>query len=197
MTALATSLDPARSAASPAAESPSAEEVATIRAAAGGDARAFERLVHAYSRRVHGYLTKLTRHAHDADDLTQQTFIKAYHHLGTFDCSRPLINWLLTIARRTALNHFRDTKKWEPAEENIACSAPSPARSLEQSERTTQLWDRARRLLSPREFEILWLRFAEEMSVEETAKIVGLTKIHVKVIAHRARNRLTQGEPIA
>ncbi len=192
MTALVTDPRPLSSAA-PAAEL-WREEAVTIRAAAAGDARAFEQLVHAYSRRVHAYLCHLTRHQHDAEDLTQQTFIKAYHHLGTFDCSRPLINWLLTIARRTALNHFRDTKKWEPATEDFASAEPTPAGALEQSERSAQLWAHARRVLSPREFEVIWLRFGEEMSVEDTARIVGLTKIHVKVIAHRARSRLAQGE---
>jgi RNA polymerase sigma-70 factor (ECF subfamily) len=178
----------------PSAAEPSADEAAVIRAAAAGDARAFEQLVHTHSRRVFNYLCQLTRHSHDAEDLTQQTFIKAYHHLGTFDCQRPLINWLLTIARRSALNHFRDTKKWVGEPADIASSEPSPARMLEQTERTENLWARARRVLSAREFEILWLRFAEEMSVEETARITGLTKIHVKVLVHRARQRMLKGE---
>ena len=65
----------------------------------------------AASERVYNFLHQLTRHRHDAEDLAQQTFIKAYHHLAGFDPRRPLINWLLTIARNNAINHFRDTKK--------------------------------------------------------------------------------------
>lgn len=179
------------------AEPALAAEGTLVRAAAAGDSRAFEQLVHSHSRRVYGYLVQLTRNAHDADDLAQQTFIKAHRHLGTFDCERPLINWLLTIARRTALNHFRDTKKWEPAKEDIPSTAPSPAHVLEQNERTENLWARARRILSAREHEVLWLRFAQEMSTEETARVTGLTRIHVKVIVHRARQRLLKGEPAA
>jgi RNA polymerase sigma-70 factor (ECF subfamily) len=171
-------------------------EGSMVRAAAAGDARAFEQLVHAHSRRVFGYLLHLTRNSHDADDLTQQTFIKAHQHLGTFDCERPLINWLLTIARRTALNHFRDTKKWEETPEDLASGEPSPNRVMEHNEYAENLWARARRLLSAREFEVLWLRFGEEMTVEETARITGLTKIHVKVIVHRARNRLSKGATV-
>jgi RNA polymerase sigma-70 factor (ECF subfamily) len=176
---------------------PCLHESDTIRAAAAGDARAFEQLVRTHSRRVHGFLVQFTRNTHDADDLTQQTFIKAYRHLGSFDCSRPLVNWLLTIARRTALNHFRSARRWEPADETLPAPEPSPAHALEQSERSANLWTRARRLLSDREYEILWLRFAEDLSVAETARIVGLTRIHVKVIAHRARTRLAQGVPPA
>lgn len=176
---------------------PQREEAALVRAAAAGDARAFAALVHAHSRRVFGYLAQLTRNTHDADDLAQQTFIKAHRHLHTFDCERPLINWLLTIARRTALNHFRDTKKWEAAPEDLPSSEPSPARILEQTEHADNLWARARRVLSTREFEVLWLRFGEDLSTEETARVTGLTKIHVKVLVHRARHRLAQGEPAA
>lgn len=190
-------VSPSTFAAAPAAAAASSEEAVLIRAAAAGDARAFEQLVHAHSRRVLAYLTHLARNSHDAQDLAQQTFIKAHRHLGTFDCQRPLINWLLTIARRTALNHFRDTKKWEPAPENLVSHEPTPAHALEQSERAETLWARARRVLSEREFEVLWLRFGEEQSTEETARIMGLTKIHVKVLVHRARHRLSKGEPAA
>lgn len=177
----------------PAAE-PRADEAATIRAAAAGDGRAFEQLVHTHSRRVFSYLIQLTRHSHDAQDLTQQTFIKAFHHLGTFDCERPLINWLLTIARRTAFNHFRAAKKWAGPPEDIASHELSPAHALEQSERVENLWSHARDVLSPREYEVLWLRVGEELSTADTARIMGLTMIHVKVLVHRARQRLLKRE---
>jgi RNA polymerase sigma-70 factor, ECF subfamily len=170
------------------------DEAATVRAAAAGDGRAFEQLVHAHSRRVFSYLSQLTRHAHDAQDLTQQTFLKAYTHLGSFDCERPLINWLLTIARRTAFNHFRDHRKWAGPPPDVASPEPTPAEVLEQADRAEDLWARARRVLAPREYEVLWLRVAEELSTEETARIMGLTRIHVKVIVHRARQRLLKGE---
>jgi RNA polymerase sigma-70 factor (ECF subfamily) len=173
---------------------PALGEAETIRAAAAGDARAFEQLVHTHHTRVLHYLCHMVRHRQDAEDLTQQTFIKAYRNLGGFDCARPLINWLLTIARRTALNHFRDHKKWEHMPTDVVSDAPSPARQLEHQDRTETLWARARLVLSPREFEVLWLRFGEEMSTQETARIMGLTQIHVKVLVHRARQHLLKGE---
>jgi RNA polymerase sigma factor (sigma-70 family) len=62
----------------------------------------------------------MTRHHQDAEDLTQQTFLKAHNYLPRFDPQRPFITWVLTIARNTALNHFRDTKKWEEIPEDTA-----------------------------------------------------------------------------
>lgn len=179
--------DPASTpAAPPLAEAP------VIRAAAAGDVRAFEQLVHTHHSRVLNYLLHLVRHRQDAEDLTQQTFIKAHRQLHTFDCARPLINWLLTIARHNALNHFRSARRWESIPEATTSGAPSPADCAEQKDQADRLWSRARRILSRREFDVLWLRCAEEMSVEETARITGLTRIHVKVLVYRARQQLLQ-----
>lgn len=173
---------------------PAVDEAALIGAALEPGSRAFDQLVHLHSRRIFSFLLHLTRHRQDAEDLTQQTFIKAFHNLHRFDHSRPLINWLFTIARRTALNHFRATRRWEEMPDEIPAGDPSPAREVEQHDQHDTLWARARRVLSPREFEVLWLRFGEELSTEETARVTGLTQTHVKVIVHRARQHMLRGE---
>ncbi len=170
------------------------EEAAVLRAAIAGDEHACDQLVRRHHGRVYGYLCQMTRHREDAEDLTQQTFIKALRHLGRVDPERGVINWLLTIARRTALNHFRDGPRWAELPEATASEAASPAHSAESRDRVDNLWARARRVLSPREFEVMWLRFAEELSVAETARVMELTQIHVKVIVHRARQQLLKGE---
>jgi RNA polymerase sigma-70 factor (ECF subfamily) len=170
------------------------DETALVRDAIDGSARAFDDLVRLHHRRVYAYLQQMTRRHHDAEDLTQQTFIKAFRHLKGFDPQRPLINWLLTIARNTAFNHFRDTKKTEEMPYDMAGSELSPARHAENRDRASNLWERARAVLSPREYEVLWLRFSEELSVEETARVTGLTQTHVKVLVFRARQALLKGE---
>jgi RNA polymerase sigma-70 factor (ECF subfamily) len=168
----------------------SSREAELIRATVAGDARAFEPIVHLYGRRVFTYLHQMTRQAQDAEDLAQQTFIKAYASLHRFDLSRPLIGWLLTIARRTALNHFRAARQWEPVSDEIPATELSPARQAEDRDRVDDLWSHARRMLTPREFEILWLRFAENLSVADTARVAGLTQTHVKILVFRARRKL-------
>ncbi len=159
-------------------------------AALGGDAGAFDQLVRLHSSRIFNYIHHMTRHAQDTEDLTQQTFIKAYRALDRFDTSRSFIAWLLTIARRTALNHFRDTKRWEEFSEETADVAASPAHDAEQNDGVENLWNEARRILPQRQYEVLWLRFGEELSVEETARVTGLTQTHIKILVFRARRRL-------
>jgi RNA polymerase sigma-70 factor (ECF subfamily) len=171
-----------------------AGEAELIRATLAGDTQAFGEIVHTHNSRVYNFLYQMTRNRHDAEDLAQQTFIRAYRNLGGFDPRRPLINWLLTIARNSALNHFRDTKKWSEIPVDAAAPGPSPAHAAESSDRATNLWDHARAVLSAREFEVMWLRFAEDFSTEETARILGLTQTHIKVIVFRARKALGKGE---
>ena len=163
-------------------------------AVARGDLQARESLVSAHYRAINRFLNRLTFGNEEAHDLTQQTFLKAYQNLHRFDCSRPLINWLFTIARRSALNHFRAAKKWESVPEETASEAPTPAHQTEARDETENLWAHARRILAPRESEVLWLRFAEELSTEETARIAGLTATHVKVLVYRARQQLMKGD---
>lgn len=167
-----------------------AGESALTPTAANGDAASFEQIVQLHSSRVFSFVYQMTRHRQDAEDLVQQTFIKAYNNLHRFDGTRPIINWLLTIARRSTLNHFRSSKRWEEMPESAASNEPSPASTAEHCEEKENLWTEARRLLSQREFEVLWLRFGEDRSVEETARISGLTQTHVKVIVFRAKQQL-------
>jgi len=155
-----------------------------------GRMNAFDEIVRLHTSRVFNYVLHMTRHRQDAEDITQQTFIKAYTHLASFDPTRSFIAWLLTIARRTSLNHFRSAKHFELVAEDTTAGDPAPNRQLEKRDQLDTLWEQARRVLSEREFEILWLRYVEDTSIEDAARIVGLTKTHTKIIAYRARQRL-------
>ncbi len=174
---------------SPAAESLPVE-AELVHATLAGDHAAFRDLVQMHSRRVYNFLHQMTRQSQDAEDLAQQTFIKAYKNLHRFDTSRPLACWLLTIARRTALNHFRSAKRWEEVPDEVASAEPSPASQAEGQDAVDDIWEHARRRLSEREFRVMWLRYGENLSIAETARVAGLTQTHVKILVFRARRRL-------
>jgi RNA polymerase sigma-70 factor, ECF subfamily len=169
-------------------------EAELVRRAQDGHSSAFDELVRKYSGRILNFIHQMTRQRQDAEDLAQQTFIKAYRNLDRFDRQRPLGVWLFTIARRTALNHFRGAKKWTELPEELPSRQDSPARQAEISDRVSNLWERARRILPERQYEILWLKAVEELSIEQIAEVTGLTETHVKVLIHRARQQLMKGE---
>jgi RNA polymerase sigma-70 factor (ECF subfamily) len=166
-----------RSSASPLAE--------LARRAAEGSIDAFEELAIQFEPRIYGFLCRHIGNAHDAQDLTQETFVRAWRGIARFDPNRDFATWIFVIARRAAANHFRSRRIHEELSEDFF---------VEKSEATADaegLW-RAAKKLKPNHYEALWLRYAEGFSVAQTAKVMGLTNIHTKVILHRARKELAR-----
>jgi RNA polymerase sigma-70 factor (ECF subfamily) len=151
----------------------------------------FEQLVAQFEARVFNFLLQMTRNRQDAEDLTQETFVKAFRAIHRFDPRHRFASWLYTIAKRTAVNHFRSVKPTEPASDKHELDHADPASLLAAKEQKHSLWQLAR-TLKPGQFEALWLRYGEDFSVAETAQIMNRTQIHVKVLLHRGRNRLAE-----
>ena len=156
-----------------------------------GDQHAYAELLDRYGPRIHGFLLKLVGNTHDAEDLTQDVFVKAYRNIQNFDTHRPFAPWLFTIARRTAATFYRKIK---PTVE-ILLEPPSdeadPQKQAESRDDCDRIWSYARSL-KPRYFQILWLRYQEEFSMQEIAEILGTTYINTKVLLHRARSDLAK-----
>jgi RNA polymerase sigma-70 factor, ECF subfamily len=87
------------------------DDAALIAAALGGQKQAFADLVRKYQRRVYGTALHITGNHGDADDVAQETFVKAYRHLGDFDGRSDLFTWLYRITVNTAINHLRGQKR--------------------------------------------------------------------------------------
>src|SRR5688500_4521458 len=97
------------------------EAAELVRAEANGNARAFEEIAYVYQRRVVNLVYEMTRQRQDAEDRTLQTFVKSYQLIERGDGARPIINCLLSIARRTALKHFRSARIWEYVPAVMVC----------------------------------------------------------------------------
>jgi RNA polymerase sigma-70 factor (ECF subfamily) len=165
------------------------EELA--RRAGAGCADSFTALVARHGAGVFNYLLRMTGNPHDAEDLTQETFLKVFRSLGRADAPVAFTAWLFTIARRTALNHFRAARPVEELDPETASGTPDPAAIAAATEDRRSLWALAKRL-KRRQFEALWLRYAEGLSVKEVARVMRLHSIHVRVLLHRGRQRLAR-----
>ena len=86
-------------------------EVDLLRAAQGGDPAAFGEIVRRYQRAIHRVAYALTRDANDADDLAQETFVRAWQAIGRFRVGEPLYPWLARIATNLAFSLFRRRKR--------------------------------------------------------------------------------------
>lgn len=145
----------------------------------------FEQLVRLHERAIYNYLLRLLRNSHDAEDAAQETFVKAFRSLGRYDDRHRFSTWLFAIARHTALSEYRKRRP-HASMEALEFDPEAP----EETEREPhEIWTVARRL-KPKQFEAVWLHYAEEFAVKEVARIMGTNVIYVKVLLHRARQEL-------
>jgi RNA polymerase sigma-70 factor (ECF subfamily) len=133
----------------------------------------------------------------DAEDVAQQTFLRAFRDLEAYRCDGPFAAWLFAIARRTCLNHLRGERRraarlaaLRPADVD---PAPGPDEVASAAERRRLLWGLARRTLPERQFTALWLHYVEALPVAGIALVLDRSPAAVKLLLLRGRRRL---EPV-
>jgi RNA polymerase sigma-70 factor (ECF subfamily) len=160
------------------------------REARDGSRRSFEELARRYKRRLFVYLRPRLGSAEDAEDMVQDTFLKLYRNIGSYDPAYRFSTWLYTSANRLAIDSFR---KSAVVRDKLAAEAggafPAPAAADEVAPGGSGIWDAAQTLGETR-FRVLWLRYGEDMTVEEIAAVLGRTRLAVRVLLHRARTSL-------
>lgn len=173
-----------------------AEEAGWIEAAQGGDRSAFARLVDAYWARLHRWLHRLTGDRHAADDLTQETFLKALAALHRFQPGTHFRAWLFRIGHNNYVN-FRRADRRTRSLSPLDHPAPQAADNDE-----TMHWQDALKAAEqalaqlPEDFrEPLLLRILEGLSFREVALITGTQEETVRWRVFKARQRLLEMIP--
>lgn len=180
----------------------SAKDVATevIARILAGETHLFHELIRPVERSVFVMLFMLLRNESDAEDAVQETFIKIYRNLHNFRGDSKFSTWVLSIARNEGLGLLRKraSRPEEPLEpvldESSGDFTPAlltdwrevPSEALERSELRTCLC-RAILSLPPIYRDVVQLRDIDELDVQETANVLGITQGSVKVRLHRAR----------
>ena len=177
-------------------QGPPADEENLVRAAQAGDGRAFAEIVRRYQRAVYRVAYGFTRSPADADDLAQETFVRAYQAIGRFRVGEPLYPWLARIATNGALSWLRSRKRkpetpLEPLVEagrqwGVEDDPADRAASAEQKRRIGE----AMAGLKPEHQAVLVLRAVEDLSYEEIAKTLGVPVGTVMSRLSRARAEL-------
>lgn len=172
------------------------EEAARIQEAQHGSQKAFGEIVRCYQRAIYRVAWGLTRNASDADDLAQETFVRAWQAIGRFRVGEPLYPWLSRIAVNQAYSLFRKRKRRpELALEPLMEAGQQwgveddPADHASRNEREAQLQE-AFAELSPEHQAVLVLRVVEDLSYEEIAKSLGVPAGTVMSRLSRARAEL-------
>src|SRR5688500_7815028 len=155
------------------------------------DLAAWDELVRRWSDRLHYYLRRLIDHEQDATNVLQDVWLYAFRGIGTLRHGDRLAPWLYTIARHSAMNHFRKSygRREEPASEAIAEEAddvPDDQLRLENAE----LVHVALGKLGVAEREVLTLFFLEDLKTAEIAKLLAVPIGTVKSRLFKARHDL-------
>jgi RNA polymerase sigma-70 factor (ECF subfamily) len=172
------------------------EEGALIEAALSGDASAFEGLVIRHQDRLHHAMIHVTGSVHDAEEVTQEAFIRAFVKLDTFQQNSQFFTWLYRVAFNIALSRKRrqkvrlslDQQREEIGEEVVCGGEAVDANMIRQDD--VSLVQLALQQLSDEHRSILVLREMNESSYEEMAEILELSIGTVRSRLNRARKQL-------
>ena len=172
------------------------EETAWIQRAVAGEQEAFACLVEAYQTAVYNLAHRMLGNAAEAEDAAQETFLRAYTRLNTYDLDRKFSSWLLAIASHHCIDRLRQRRLgWLSLDElppwrwRASSSRPEEAviRSEERDE-VRQLLDQ----LPPHYRAAVILHYWYDLSYREIAETLETTESAVKSTLYRARRMLAQ-----
>ena len=179
-----------------------------VRRCVGGDAAAWEEIVQRFHRRIYNVCYRFAGDAENAQDLTQEVFIKMYRTLNTYDSGKgAFMTWVTTITRNLLVDHFRKTKgdritdsldtapseheDAQPLSDQIADRGPSPDTSA-QSREVREMVHGALQKLSPELREAVILRDLQDMDYREIATVLKVPEGTVKSRINRGRAELAR-----
>lgn len=179
-------------------ESMEAQEQTWVEQALAGDSAAFSSLVEAYHRPVYNLAYRMLGNSVEAEDAAQESFIRAYTRLDTYDPSRKFSSWMLSIASHYCIDVLRRRRMTllsiDELPPMLDVSMPQSAHP-EQIVARAQVADQVQELLGtlPEHYRTpIILRYWYDMSYGEIAETMGVTESTIKTRLHRARAKLAE-----
>jgi len=160
-----------------------------------GDASAFAYLVDNYKNMVFSLAYKMTKNKEEAEEVSQDTFIKAFKNLSNFKGDSKFSTWLYRICYHTTLDAIKKNKKNNYTFEinevtyNQIQSVETILQGIERKERSL-IMDKCLMKLPDEERSILWMFYYDELSLKEIIEVTNLSEANLKVKLHRARKKL-------
>ncbi len=179
-----------------------------VRQCIAGEQQAWQQLVTSQHRRIYGICYRFTNSATDAEDLTQDVFIKVYKNLNSFDLQKGSFQtWMTTLARNLLVDHFRRTRldrASDSLDASLNCEEDGPTigdrlidQSISQDKHVSGLELKATiqdalKQLSPELREAVILRDLEDMDYKEIAQVLRIPEGTVKSRISRGRGELAR-----
>lgn len=176
---------------SPDVAMPPEDEEALVRRAQANDRGARAILVERYWDRVHRWLYHLCRDPHQADDLTQETFLRALANLHRFEAGTCLAAWLFRIGHNVATSQIRKPNRTQPLPAEVVDPGDGPSEQAAVNELSHRIDDAIARL-APDFRGAFLLRVQEGLSFREIAQVMGLTEETARWRVFKARQKLLE-----
>jgi RNA polymerase sigma-70 factor (ECF subfamily) len=160
-----------------------------------GDKKAFEELLLKYDKKVYGYIFSLIHNQETALDLTQDTFIKVFEKLYTFDLEKNFSTWLFTIAKNNTFNYLKKQKKameiYTKEETSITADNNNPSQIYEKKEEAKELYSIIDKL--PKKYKVLiYLKYIERLNYDQISEKLNIPVSTVESRLYSARQRLVK-----
>ncbi len=155
-----------------------------------GSRPAYDELVCRYTPRLFHFFRSRLGSDQDAQDLVQETFLKSYRGIARFNPEWKFSTWIYTTATRLVISQYRKQGK-KLSHPPWAQPGPSPEIRMIEKQEAQSLWGQARQLRR-KQYQTLWLRYAEEMSTREIAEVLRISPVQVRVLLHRGRSNLAK-----
>ncbi len=173
------------------------KEIDIIQSVLEGDRDSYALLVDRYKAPIFTLAYRMTGSYEDANDLAQETFIKAFENLGRFDQKRTFFTWLYTIGLNLVRNHLKKVKRMPVR--NGAEDIPSLSQDNSPNAELSMVGDQTMRdleiclnCLSDNLREMVVMRFYQELSFEDIARISGLSLSAAKMRVYRGLEKLRE-----
>ena len=160
-----------------------------VEAVLNGNVNAFEELVKKYQKPVYNLAFKMTGSYDEAKDITQNTFIKGYEKLKSFDSSYKFFSWIYRIALNESLNAVSAKKRFSDSEDTFMVSSDTPAEIYDKTEEAETV-NRALETLKDDYKSLIVLKHYQGLSYDEIAVVLNISVQKVKSRLFMARQLL-------
>lgn len=165
-----------------------------------GCSESFRALVERHQRGVFNVLCRRLRNQADAEDVCQETFLRAWHGIARYSPSWEFSTWLYSIAVRASVDWLRKRREVLSADQlgetqptpqrDIVDGAKGPQETVAGIEQARTLWSLADQVLSEDQRTALWLRYAEDRDVKDIGSVLARSSLAVRLLLMRARRKL-------
>ena len=169
-------------------------EARIVAQALAGSQSAFEQIVRRYQRPIISLISRMTGDRALAEDLAQETFVKAFRSLAAFDTTRRLSSWLFRIAHNTAIDAMRRARPPQVPFETVPTAGDAPDEPPDPVERQElgHALEAALDALRPDQRAAIVLRYENGLSFDEIGTILGVPEVTARSHVHRARKEMAR-----